>query len=846
MADASDPEYAYPPPSNPVMNVLRSVCAYGLLGAQLAFFLFVLELPYWLADRLFVKHRGDAFYAGQRRIARWFFRLYPFGQQRRINVNRSAFPQPCVIVCNHQSILDILMALMLPVNARWMIKGWPFKYPLMGELNKLARHIQVDEDGDESDPDRPKGFDTALNWLKDGVSILVFPEGSRSPDGRLRRFKNGAFVLAMDAQVPIVPVVIDGTGACVRKGSPLVHHPDTVIKVLEPVPTKGMSDPREAAELKQRVHALMKSELANLRSGKRPSFPRVHGWVTRLGMAGLALFIALLVGVSVYVNNWCIAEPPAYDGGRELAELEITERSMQNHPVKLLGDNWRRERNGLHELGLTGDPWQRGYANARLCQDLTAKQEQLLLEKVNEFVPNRAAFWAVKQLVAINNRTLPRHVSDAEKLEILGLTEGSIDQHPDDVPLYHRILNYHAAHDISHIFIDHPLVTTSDFVGCSAFAAWGEASADGNLYVARNFDFEAGEVFDVDKAVVYVWPEQGHAYVHVAWAGMAGAVTGMNRVGLSVHVNAARTDEVGFGRMGTPVSLLVRRVLEQCETIEQAFALIEQTPVFVSDTYMIASRKDGRAVVIEKSPNHCAMREAEQSGRILQTNHMLTSPLKDDPVNLQQLERATTAYRWERLSELVERKLGAIDKQACLEILRDKKGRGDKELGLGNRNAIDAGICCHSVITNVTTGEMWVSTAPHTYGEYVYVPVQRMLDGGSVAALRLRIERTSNLPRDARAPEAEDLAEFRKQVRFARAALDDEDEKKAEPIVRTLENLNPRSFETSWFQGRLLFLQGKHAAAEKKFEEALDRDPHYEAVREHIRQWLQKAKDAQR
>src|SRR5690606_4635978 len=150
--------------------------------------------------------------------------------------------------------------------------------------------------------------------------------------------------------------------------------------------------------------------------------------------------------------------------------------------------------NGLHELGLSGDPWQRGYANARLCQDLTAKQEQLLLETVNEFVPNRAAFWAVKQLVAINNRTLPQHVSDAEQLEILGLTEGSIDQPPDDVPLYHRILTYHAAHDISHIFIDHPLVTTSDFVGCTAFAAWGEASADGNLYVARNFDFEAGEV----------------------------------------------------------------------------------------------------------------------------------------------------------------------------------------------------------------------------------------------------------------------------------------------------------------------------------------------------------------
>ena len=194
MADAASPEYAYPPKSNPVMNIPRTLCTYGLLASQLVFFLFVLELPYWIADRFFARHRGDAFYRGQRRIASWCFRLFPFGQQRHVNVNRKAFPEPCVIVCNHQSVMDILLALMLPVNARWLIKRWPFKVPLMGELNKLARHIQVEDTAPEAEatPDDaaapetvlPKGFDTALNWLKDGVSIIVFPEGSRSPDGR--------------------------------------------------------------------------------------------------------------------------------------------------------------------------------------------------------------------------------------------------------------------------------------------------------------------------------------------------------------------------------------------------------------------------------------------------------------------------------------------------------------------------------------------------------------------------------------------------------------------------------------------------------------------------------------
>ncbi|MCA8911533.1 MAG: 1-acyl-sn-glycerol-3-phosphate acyltransferase [Planctomycetes bacterium] len=846
MADSAEPEFKYPPPSNPVMNVLRSICAYALLGTQLAFFLFVLELPYWIADRFFCRHRGDAFYVGQKRIARWFFRLFPFGQQRHVNVRRGAFPKPCVIVCNHQSTLDILMALMLPVNARWMIKGWPFKYPLMGELNKLARHIKVEEANEEADADRPRGYDTALNWLKDGVSILVFPEGSRSPDGRIRRFKNGAFVLAVDAQVPVVPVIMEGTGACVRKGSPLVHHPDTLIKVLEPFSTEGLKDPKDAADLKQRVQARMKEELADLRAAKRkPSYPRIQGWVTRLAMFAVAMFIALLVSVSVYVKNWCIAEPPTYDGSRALAKEEITSRSMGDMEIQLLGESWRRDHDGIHELGLTGNRWERGYANARLTRELTAEQEKLLVAKVREFLPNDFSYWAAKQMVAINNRNLPEYVSDAEKLEILGLTEGSENHYPDEAPLYHRILNYHAAHDISHMFIDNPLVTTSDFVGCTGFAAWGDASKDGQIIVGRNFDFEAGDVFDQDKAVIYVWPDDGIAYVHVAWAGMAGAVTGMNAEGVSIHVNAARTSETEFGRIGTPVSMLVRRVLERAHDIDEAYKIIQDTPVFVSDTYLVASRKDGKAVVIEKSPDHCAMREAGKPGLILQTNHMLTEPLKDDPVNIEQVERATTTYRWQRLEELTDRNYGKIDRDVALSILRDRKGRGDKELGLGNRNAIDAGICCHSVIINVTTGEMWVSAAPHTYGEYVYVPVARALAAGPGAAVSMRPIKKMFLPRDPHGEEYEDLKAFRDQCDFARGYVDDEDLEQASVAVRTLVNLNPKSFETAYYEGRLAFLREKYDLAEKKFETALDRDPPYEAIREHIRQWLQKAKDEQ-
>ncbi|MCC6466345.1 MAG: 1-acyl-sn-glycerol-3-phosphate acyltransferase, partial [Planctomycetes bacterium] len=352
--------YHYPPPGNLLMNLLRTGAAYGLLAFQLVFFLFVLEVPYWLADRFLARHRGNAFYRGQRGIIRWFFRLYPFGRSRLAGVQRKSFPSPCVIVANHQSMLDILMALRLPVNARWFVKPWVMKIPLMGELNQAARHIVVDDD--EANPESPQGLEPALEWLGKGVSILAFPEGSRSPDGNLRRFKNGAFLLAVKAGVPVVPVVLDGTGACVRKGSFWVHPPDLHLRVLPPVASKGFEGELGAARLKAEVHSRMAAALAEIRAGKPRGVAWPHGVPARLAMAGLAVLLAAVTGLSIYVNNWCIATPPAFDGDRALKQQQVVERGE----VRRLGPNWRRSRGGVHELAVSGSDWERGYANAML------------------------------------------------------------------------------------------------------------------------------------------------------------------------------------------------------------------------------------------------------------------------------------------------------------------------------------------------------------------------------------------------------------------------------------------------------------------------------------------------
>ena len=114
------------------MNAVSTAVAYPLLALQMLFVLFILELPYWIADRFLARNRGDAFYRAQRGVARWFLRLYPFGWQQRVNVRADAFPQPCVIVCNHQSPLDTFLAMLLPVNARFFVRAESLRFPLMG------------------------------------------------------------------------------------------------------------------------------------------------------------------------------------------------------------------------------------------------------------------------------------------------------------------------------------------------------------------------------------------------------------------------------------------------------------------------------------------------------------------------------------------------------------------------------------------------------------------------------------------------------------------------------------------------------------------------------------------
>jgi 1-acyl-sn-glycerol-3-phosphate acyltransferase len=138
---------------------------------------------------------------------------------------------------NHQSNFDIpvLMA-HLRVQFRWLAKAELFKIPIFGHAMRKAGYISIDRYDRESALESLK---IAANKIKNGVSVLIFPEGTRSRDGKIRPLKKGGFVLAIDSGVPIVPVVIKGTRSIMTKGKFRVNPGHVSLVIHKPIDTSA-------------------------------------------------------------------------------------------------------------------------------------------------------------------------------------------------------------------------------------------------------------------------------------------------------------------------------------------------------------------------------------------------------------------------------------------------------------------------------------------------------------------------------------------------------------------------------------------------------------------------------
>ncbi len=167
-----------------------------------------------------------------------------------------------MIISNHQSTLDILLMNCLRYKYKWISKIENFKVPVIGWYLRMADYITVDRGDEES---KAEMLEKSLYCLKNGTSIMIFPEGTRSLDKEIGFFKRGAFQLALQANVPILPVLIEGSGGILPKHGMIFGRRQKVrIRVLDPVsPGDFATDNPDVLALK--LSAKMKSELNDLR-----------------------------------------------------------------------------------------------------------------------------------------------------------------------------------------------------------------------------------------------------------------------------------------------------------------------------------------------------------------------------------------------------------------------------------------------------------------------------------------------------------------------------------------------------------------------------------------------------
>lgn len=171
--------------------------------------------------------------------------------------------KPYVVVCNHQSLADIPLVSNLPWEMKWIGKEELFKLPLLGYMMRWSGDISVDRSSARSGA---LALLQAQKILAQKCSIMIFPEGTRTPDGRLRQFADGAFHLAIRAKVAVLPVVIEGSFNCIPKKNWRFGPPsDIFLKVLPPIDTSAFTT-ANVAELRDMVRSAILSQLAEWRA----------------------------------------------------------------------------------------------------------------------------------------------------------------------------------------------------------------------------------------------------------------------------------------------------------------------------------------------------------------------------------------------------------------------------------------------------------------------------------------------------------------------------------------------------------------------------------------------------
>lgn len=240
---------------NEFVVIARSLyiwCASAIL--MLVFFPFVFLV--WFFERNELHPRTTAMVMFLSRTAT---RINPL---LHLHIEGKEIPDPnqaYVVVVNHQSLTDIPLISHLPIHLKWVAKASLFKVPFLGSIMKWNGDIPVDFRAPDK---KQRVMEATTAYIEKGCSVIFFPEGRRSLTGNVARFHNGAFELAIETGVPVLPIALDGLWDLLPRNSwKFAEGRDIHLKILEPISTEGLSV-KDAAHLREKVRFKIMDEIA--------------------------------------------------------------------------------------------------------------------------------------------------------------------------------------------------------------------------------------------------------------------------------------------------------------------------------------------------------------------------------------------------------------------------------------------------------------------------------------------------------------------------------------------------------------------------------------------------------
>jgi len=496
-----------------------------------------------------------------------------------------------------------------------------------------------------------------------------------------------------------------------------------------------------------------------------------------------------------------------------IENIDTTRTKLSDTHYRIGKNSLYKNKYGIWELYIEGDALERGVISGSLTRELMHKQETAFMDKIYELVPGTGYRNFLKKTVAWFNRKMYLHVPEEYKQEIYGTSLFGSEKYNEFAPAYVRMLYFHGAHDIGHALQDLMLV------GCTSFAAWDNKTEDGQLLLGRNFDFYAGDEFAEEKITAFVNPDEGHKFMMYTWAGMIGSVSGLNEKGISVTINAGKSKIPMQAK--TPISLVTREILQYASSTAEAIEIAKKREVFVSESIMVGSAKEGKAILIEVAPGNFGVYEVENSNELVCSNHFQSEAYAEDNRNLKAIEESHTQYRFDKMQELLSEK-EKLNPQKAAEILRNKEGLKGAKLGMGNEMAINQLLAHHGIIFKPEERKVWVSANPYQLGAFVAYDLDtafKKFEAGNVSGSVMQAQETIVEDPFVNTEAYKDYEKYRKLNGEITEAISKEKEISEDKIKR-LKYLNPHFWEVYKIAGDYYFQQKEFKKAVINYKQA--------------------------